>query len=240
MKKKILAIIGARSGSKELINKNIRKLGNKPLMGWIISVAKKSKLINRIIVSTDSVKYATIANKFGAETPILRPKQLAKDNSRELDFIKHMLNYLDKKENFKPDIIVRLLATCPFQKPKDIDKLIKLILNNKYDSAAIVSKARQHPEKALKIIGNKNKRLVSYIGNRGIDVGSNNNRQAYYPAYFRANVICCKTNVIYENNSLTGKKVGFLIISSKYLVDIDNILDFEFAKFLIKKFKSKL
>jgi CMP-N-acetylneuraminic acid synthetase len=231
MKNKILAIIGARSGSKELINKNIKKLGNKPLMAWIIGAAKKSKLINRVIISTDSVKYAKIANKFGAETPILRPKQLAKDNSRELDFIKHMLNYLDKKENFKPDIIVRLLATCPFQKPKDIDKLIKLILKKKYDSAVIISRARQHPEKALKIVGNKNKRLVSYINNKGTDVGSNNNRQAYTPAYFRANVIACRPDVIKKNNSLTSKKVGYLIISQSNAIDIDNEIDFKIAKY---------
>jgi N-acylneuraminate cytidylyltransferase/CMP-N,N'-diacetyllegionaminic acid synthase len=231
MKNKILAIIGARSGSKELISKNIKKLGNKPLMAWIIGAAKKSKLINRVIVSTDSVKYAKIANKFGAETPILRPKQLAKDNSRELDFIKHMLNYLDKKENFKPDIIVRLLATCPFQKTKDIDKLIKLILKKKYESAVIISKARQHPEKALKIVGNKNKRLVSYISNKGTDVGSNNNRQAYTPAYFRANVIACRPDVIKKNNSLTSKKVGYLIISTNNFVDIDSEIDFKIAKY---------
>ena len=231
MKNKILAIIGARSGSKELINKNIKKLGNKPLMAWIIGAAKKSKLINRVIISTDSVKYAKIANKFGAETPILRPKQLAKDNSRELDFIKHMLNYLDKKENFKPDIIVRLLATCPFQKPKDIDKLIKFILKKKYDSVVIISRARQHPEKALKIVGNKNKRLVSYINNKGTDVGSNNNRQAYTPAYFRANVIACRPDVIKKNNSLTSKKVGYLIISQSNAIDIDNEIDFKIAKY---------
>jgi len=94
IKKKILAIIGARSGSKELKNKNIKKLGNKPLIGWIIESAIQSKLINRVIVSTDSKKYARIARKFKAETPILRPKKLSRDNSRELDFIKHMLKCL--------------------------------------------------------------------------------------------------------------------------------------------------
>ena len=233
MKKKILAIIGARSGSKELINKNIKKLGNKPLIAWIIEAAKKSKLINRVIVSTDSIKYAKIAKQFGAETPILRPKKLAKDNSIELDFIIHMLNYLDKNENYKPDIIVRLLATSPFQKTIEIDKLIKLILKNKYNSAVIISKARQHPEKALKIVGNKNKRLVSYIGNKGAEVGSKNNRQTFMPAYFRANVIVCKNNVIKKNNSLTSSKVGYLITSSKNSVDIDNQTDFKFAQYLI-------
>lgn len=233
IKKKILAIIGARSGSKEFKNKNIKKLGDKPLMGWIIKAAIKSNLINRTIVSTDSKRYAKIARSFKAETPILRPKKLSTDSSRELDFIKHMLKWLKKNENYKPDIIVRLLATCPFQKTKDIDSVIKIILKKKYDSAVIISKARQHPEKALKIIGKKNKKLVSYIGNKGTHVGSNNNRQAYTPAYFRANVIACKANIIKKYNSLTGSKVGYIIIPKKRSIDIDSKEDFENAKYLI-------
>jgi CMP-N,N'-diacetyllegionaminic acid synthase len=237
MKKKILAIIGIRSGSKELKNKNIKKLDGVHLVGWIIKKAKKSKLINRIIVSTDKKKYAKISKYYGAETPFLRPKKFAKDNSRELDFIKHALNWLKKNENYIPDIVVRLLATCPLQKASDIDKLINIILKKKYTSAVIISKARQHPKKALKIVGSKFKRLISYIGNKGTDVGSNSNRQDYITAYFRSNVIACKTDVIKKYNSLTGKNVGYLKISDKKSIDIDNELDFEYAKFLIKKYK---
>ena len=73
-KKKILGIVGIRSGSSSLKNKNIRILGNKPLVGWILSSAKKSKYINRLVVSTDSKKYAKISRKYGAEIPYLRPK----------------------------------------------------------------------------------------------------------------------------------------------------------------------
>jgi CMP-N-acetylneuraminic acid synthetase len=237
IKKKILAIIGARSGSKEFKNKNIKKLGGKPLIGWIIKAAIKSNLINRTIVSTDSKLYAKIARSFKAETPILRPKKLSTDNSKELDFIKHMLKWLKKNENYKPDIVVRLLATCPFQKTKDIDSIIKIVLKRKYDSAVIVSRARQHPEKALKIIGKKNKKLVSYIGNKGTQVGSNKNRQAYTPAYFRANVIACDANVIKKYNSLTGSKVGYIIVPKKRSIDIDSKEDFDKAKKLIKRLK---
>ena len=97
MPKKILAIIGLRSGSKGLKNKNIKKLAGKPLFVHILETAKKSKLINRIIISTDSKKYKKIINKYGGEAPHLRPKKYAKDNSPEIDFIKDLLNYLKKK-----------------------------------------------------------------------------------------------------------------------------------------------
>ena len=100
-KLKILGLIGIRSGSKELINKNILKLGNKHLVGWIIAAAKKSTLINRIIVSTDDIKYSNIVKKYGAEVPFLRPKILAKDKSKEIDFIKYTIKKLKKKRRLQ-------------------------------------------------------------------------------------------------------------------------------------------
>ena len=148
MSLKILAVLGARSGSKGLKNKNIKILNKIPLFAHIILKAKKSKLINRMIVSTDSNNYAKIAKKYGAEVPFLRPKNFSGDKSDELDFIKHLLNYLQKEENYYPDIIVRLLATTPFQTTQDIDNSISsLMKNSNADSCSVISKANQHPEK---------------------------------------------------------------------------------------------
>ena len=240
-KKKILAIVGIRSGSTGLKNKNIKVLGHKPLVGWIIEAAKKSKHINRIVVSTDSYKYAKVVKKFNVEVPFLRPKKISKSYSDELDYIKHAINFLKKNENYTPDIIVRLLATVPFQKTKDIDKLIELVLKKKYDSSVIIAKAKQHPNKSLRII-KKGKFLVSYKTNKGIDVGRKLNRQSHFKKediYFRANVIVCNLNVIKKYNSLTSKKPGFLIIPNDNYVDIDSFDDFNYIKNLLKKKKIK-
>ena len=76
MPKKILAVIGLRSGSKGLKNKNIKLFGGIPLFAHILKSAKKSKLINRLIISTDSKSYQRLANKWGAESPYLRPKDI--------------------------------------------------------------------------------------------------------------------------------------------------------------------
>ena len=78
-KKEVCAIILARSGSKGLKNKNLRDLDGKPLISYTINDAKKSKYIDKIIVSTDSEEIAKVANEFGAETPFLRPKELSSD-----------------------------------------------------------------------------------------------------------------------------------------------------------------
>ena len=237
MQKKILGIIGLRSGSKGLKNKNIKLLGKIPLFAHILISAKRSKFINKLIISTDSVFYKKLALKYGAEVPFLRPRSLAKDNSNEIDFIKDLLKKLRKKNNYEPDIIVRLLATCPFQKTQDIDKLIRIILFKNFSSAVIISKAKQPPTKALKIIGKNKNKIVSFFSKSGRAVGSNLNRQSYIPAYFRSNVIACKTEVIKKHNSLTGSKVGYLLIPESQTIDIDNKYDLEYAEFLLYKSK---
>ena len=70
---KIIAVIPARSGSKGLPNKNIKELAGKPLIAYSIMAAQKTKLIDRIIVSTDSEEYASLAIEYKAEVPFLRP-----------------------------------------------------------------------------------------------------------------------------------------------------------------------
>lgn len=232
---KILGIFGARSGSKGVPNKNIRLFKGKPLMGLIIEKAKKSKYINRIVLSTDSKKYSIIANSFGAEIPCLRPKYLAEDNSPEIEFVKHMLDFLNKKENYKPDIVVRMMTTIPFQSTKDIDSVIELLINNhNADSAVVVSEARQHPEKALKIIEDEHKikKLVTYYSSSGREV-TPIARQNYEKAYFRGNIIACRYSTIYDTNSLTGDLVKFHIIPQERAIDIDNEIDFKICENLI-------
>ena len=228
----ILAVIGLRSGSKGLKDKNIKKLNGKPLFCYIANVAKKSKFINRVIFSTDSKKYKKLIEYYGYESPYLRPKQLSRDSSDEIDFIKDLLIKLKKKQNYSPDILVRLLATCPLQKAKDIDNAIKLILNGKYKSTVVISEAKQHPEKALKIINGEKKFVTSYISENYLKVGSKLNRQQYQKAYFRSNVIVCASQVIWKYNSLTSKRPGFIIIKNCH--DIDNLEDFKYVNFLIK------
>ena len=238
MKKKILGIVGIRSKSTGLKNKNIKFFGNKPLVAWILRAAKKSKYINRLIVSTDSHVYAKIAKKYGAEVPFLRPKKISTKYSDEIEFIKHALSFLKKNEDYQPDIIVRLLATVPFQKTSEIDKVINLIVKKKYDSSVIISKAKQHPRKALKIIGNKKKYLVSYISKKGVDIGRKNNRlinEKNEKVFFRSNVIACKLQVLKKNDSLCNNKTGYVLISNKNNIDIDSEDDFNFAKYILGK-----
>ena len=157
MKKKlnILAIIPARSGSKSIKNKNLKKIHNIPLIGYSINTAKKSKLINRIIVSTDSKKIRKVAKQFKAEVPFMRPKKFAKDTSKDTEYLKHTINTLRIKENYKADIIVILRPTLPFRNYKIIDKAIKQFSKTKADSLKSITIAKETPFKMWEIYGKK-------------------------------------------------------------------------------------
>jgi len=207
------------------------------LVGWILDTAKKSKYINRLVVSTDSQEYADIATSIGAEAPYLRPENLAADNSPEFEYVKHMIEWLEDKESYMPDIIVRMMATSPMQTSEDIDKVIEILIENKNaDSAVIISEMRQHPYKALKIIEDNmlGKRLVSYFGESGREV-TPIDRQSYEKAYVRSNIIACRRETIINTDSLTGDNVKYHIIPQERAIDIDTITDFSFAEYLIEK-----
>jgi len=233
---KILGIIGIRSGSKGVIDKNIRNLAGRPLVGWVISAALNSRNINRLVVSTDSEKYANAARSLGAEVPYLRPPELAQDDSPEIEYVTHMLHWLDENEKYQPDIVVRMMATVPFQTSEDIDGVIDILKTDKHaDSAVVIAEARQHPLKALKLMddGHGEKKLVSYFNESGREV-TPIARQSYDKAYFRGNVIACRSAVIFNTQSLTGDLVRFYIIPQERAIDIDNLIDFYIAEQLMK------
>ena len=234
-KLKILGIVGIRSGSKGVKDKNIKKLAGKPLVGWILETANKSKYINRIVVSTDSKDYAKIAMSYGVDAPYLRPNNFSTDESPEFEYIKHMLEWLDKNENYQPDIIVRMMATSPLQDVDDIDTIIKKLIDDKTaDSVVVISKASQHPEKAIKIKYNNGVgELVGYYSGSVQGVVPLV-RQSYEPAYFRANAIACWLNVIHKTGSMTGNLVRYHEIPQERAIDIDSDIDFSVAEFLIK------
>jgi N-acylneuraminate cytidylyltransferase len=127
----IHALIPARSGSKGIKNKNIVKINNKELIGYTIETAKQIRLINKVIVSTDSVKIKKIAERFGAEVPFLRPLEFARDNSSDLDVFKHYIFWLKKVKKKIPNLIVHLRPTTPLRDGKKLSEAISLMLRKK-------------------------------------------------------------------------------------------------------------
>ncbi len=128
--KKVICIICARGGSKGLKNKNLRKILNKPLIYYPIKAAKDSKVIDKIIVTTDSKKIASTAKKYGAEVPFIRPKKLSGDLATTEDTLKHALITYEDIARQKFEICVFLTATDIFRKNEWIKKAV-LVLKKK-------------------------------------------------------------------------------------------------------------
>lgn len=133
-----IAIIPARSGSKRLPGKNTKIFCGKPLIAYSIIEAKKSKLIDGVIVTSDSDEILAIAEKYGAIT-IKRPDEFAQDSSRMIDTVKHVIEYLGYKA-----IIVLLQPTSPLRTVKDIDKCIRLYSTECFDSVISVKELSPH------------------------------------------------------------------------------------------------
>lgn len=116
-----IAIVPARSGSKGLKDKNIKLLNGKPLLAYTIEAAQKSGCYSKIIVSTDSEKYARIAKQYGAEVPFLRNAETATDYASSWEVVKEMLNRLQaQREEF--DTFTLLQPTSPMRTSRDIKK----------------------------------------------------------------------------------------------------------------------
>lgn len=229
---KILAFIPARGGSKRVLNKNIRKLGSKPLIAYTIEAAKKSKYISRIVVSTDSAEIATISRGCGAEIPFMRPSELAQSNSTEMEFFNHALDWLKINEHYEPDLIVLLYPTSPFRKPESIDKAIEEILKHpEADSLRSVRLCSEHP---YKMWINEDGYLKPFVD--GKDPNIHTLSYQLLPTVYiqNASIYITKPLTIKEKKSPTGNLIIPFVMDEEESLDINNPIDFKFAEMIIK------
>jgi CMP-N-acetylneuraminic acid synthetase len=226
----VLAIIPARGGSRGIPYKNIVNLAGKPLIVHTIEVAKKSKCIDRIIVSTDAEKIADICKKFDVEIQ-MRPAELARDDTPDLPVFQYVLKTLKEKEGKTPDIVINLRPTCPLRTEDDIDKAVKKLIETDCDSVRTVSKVKHHPFWIGKI---EEELWIPYIKN--IDRNKYYQRQLLPDAYFiNGGVDVMKANNIIENDTLYGKNICAVSIPFERSIDIDTTLDLKFAEVILKQ-----
>ncbi len=225
----ILGVIPARGGSKEIKNKNLLKLGNKSLIEIAIKNSKQSKLINRLIFSSDSKKLIRQANKFNIEIPFIRPRKLATDTASSFSVLKHAITFLKKKENWKTDIVVLLQPTTPFRTGKLIDKAIRMLIKNKKVDAVMAIRKPDYPPYWMMNLKNGN-RLKSLIKNGNKFLSRQQTPTVYQPA---GSVYALRKKFLFSINSLLpqGKTLG-LKVSKEESINIDSQIDFLVAKTL--------
>ena len=143
----ILALIPLVAARKEFRARN-PQLRGLSLIAWSIAAAKQSELVTRIVVSTDDEEIAAVAREWGAETPFLRPAELAQDKTTDLPVFEHALKWLEEVEGCHPDVIVQLRPTSPIRPRTMVDDAIRILLEHAdADCVRGVVPAAQNPYK---------------------------------------------------------------------------------------------
>jgi CMP-N,N'-diacetyllegionaminic acid synthase len=202
----IIALIPARSGSKGVPHKNIRKLGGHSLLEWSIAACKASMTINRTIVSTDSEEYARISRDLGAEAPFLRPTKFSDDNSSDYTFIIHALDWF-KLNGSEPKYIVHIRPTTPFRNPNLIDQAVEKFINNPHATAL----RSVHPmsESAYKTFEIGSSGQLKRIASQSTELDAANNARQEFPSTYVANgyVDVLSTHFIRKSQLIHGNHV---------------------------------
>ena len=222
----ILALIPARGGSKGIPRKNIRDFAGYPLIAWSIAAGLQAHTVNRVIVSTDDAEIAAVARQCGAETPFMRPPELAQDRTTDLPVFEHALKWLEDIESYKPEIVIQLRPTSPIR-PKDcVDSAVRILIENAdADCVRGVVPAGQNPHKMWRFHGFDNP-MQPLLEVDGIAEPYNAPRQILPPVYWQTGHIdVIRTSTITRKHSLTGSTIYPLAIDARYTVDIDTLAD---------------
>jgi CMP-N,N'-diacetyllegionaminic acid synthase len=226
---KILAIIPAREGSKRVPKKNFRAFANTTLTEIAISQAKESKLLTDIVVSSDSEQVMAIAAKHAGIEAIKRPSAISDDNSPAIDYVRHSLKIKEEQQQHLFDIVVILQPSSPLRKVEDIDNTINILINNPDADSAVSVVKLDHMVHPLKLKTLSGIELLPYIEDEKGRFAANELPDVY--------VRNCAVYATWRKNletrkDIIGQKSIAYIMSPETSVDINEMLEFEFAEYL--------
>lgn len=206
-----LGIIPARGGSKGLLGKNIKPILGKPLIAWSIEAGKKSKLLDKLVVSTDSQEIASVAKEFGCEV-LMRKPELATDDATTIAVVKDIALQIPEAENF-----VVLQPTSPLRRMELIDDCIQEYLKGNYSN------------------------LATGFWCKYKEFGTHNNlrRQDYKGFFYDDGNVYVLSRKIVLDGKWFGDNIGFYEISKEQNFEIDDEVDFYILEILMKKFQEE-
>ena len=232
IKKNLIIIIPARSGSKGIKNKNFKKLNGKPLVSYSFEIAKKIKEKDKIIFcSTDSKNIKKLSIKHNVDLPFLRPKNISKNESRDLEYVNHTLaKFYDLGFKFKYGLILR--PTSPLRDANYLNNAYKIFKKNKhFDSMRAIIEVKKTPYK-MWFKSNKN---IKPILKSKIKEHYNAPRQILPKVYWQTgNFEFFRIKFNFKLKSISGKKIYGFEINKKYSLDIDNLNDIKKAEKFLK------
>lgn len=229
---KVIALIPARAGSKGVPNKNIRMLGDHALIEWSIAACRKAKLIDRVIVSTDSSDYGEMCRGFGAEVPFLRPMAISGDRSTDYEFVVHALDWFAANGG-EPEHIVHIRPTTPFRSPRLIDEAITVFRAS--STATALRSVHEMSESAYKTFEVSEGGRLKRVGTDSTALDSANNARQQFPKTYVANgyVDVLSTAFIRKQGLLHGDQV--LPFITPLVAEVDTEDDFAYLEFQLTR-----
>ena len=224
--KKILAIVPARGGSKGLPGKNLKNFRGFSLVANVGNLIKDFLIIDRAIVSTDSLEIAEEAKSSGLDVPFFRPKDLSGDLVGDIEVLKHALVEIEAIDKVIYEIVLMLQPTSPLRNLDEIKNCLDLFVKRSADSVWTVSKTdkKYHPLKQLKLDEENKMKLYDESGSKIIA------RQQLNDLYHRNGAVyVISRDLIINEASLIGRR-SFAYISDRPHISIDTLEDLELAE----------
>ncbi len=224
-----IAIIPARGGSKRIPRKNIKEFHGKPLISYSIQTALKSKLFSKVVVSTDDEEIAKIAEKYGAEVPFIRPKELSDDFATTSEVVKHAVKFLEEKDK-RYEYVCTIYATAPFLEEKYLIKGYEELKNSDAKLAFSVTSMPFPIQRTFKIDEKNRCKMFwpEYFYKRSQDLEE---------AYQDAGQFYWDKTALFSDEVVFGKD-SIPIVLPRYLVqDIDTLEDWKRAEIMYEVIK---
>lgn len=230
---KVLGVIPARKDSKRVKNKNIRPLNGEPLLLYTVRASLQSKLLDKIVLSTDSADIAEIGRRNKIEVPFIRPGNISTDESTDREYLAHCVEWYVTNRDYHPDFLVILRPTTPFKTAELIDEAIAIISERDVGSVRTVTRVTgvHHPYwMYLKDGDNLGRPFLPGISKKKYF------QSQTLPPVFRLNgvVDVIKAGNIYTKDSIYGEDIFLHEISEDISFDIDTELDFKICELLMK------
>lgn len=222
----VIGVIHARGGSKRIPLKNIKLLAGRPLIAYMVDAAMESRLLDRVIVSTDHQEIARIAREHGAEVPFMRPADLSEDVASEL-VTQHAVQFVEER-GYRVRIVLTMQPTTPFCTSEDIDACIAKMLETDLDTVFTACEVHERPEWMYWLNGSCVLPFTGTLvkGDTGI---SQKLRKLYIP---NGAVWATRRSVLMDQGLITGPNSGIVVMSRERSVDIDEPVDFVTAEAL--------
>jgi N-acylneuraminate cytidylyltransferase len=225
------AFIFARGGSKGLPGKNLRDLNGKSLLRRAIETCQATPEIGRVIVSTEDKDIAAAAKSLGADVPFVRPSELAQDESPELEAWKHALRTLQDLEGQMPETLVSVPTTAPLREPQDLSNCLELYEKTSADLVITSAVSPHNPYFNLFELSDTGEVLVPMLRTE------NAFRRQNVPQVNSITPICyvARSSYVLDCQNLFEGKVRTQVVEAERAVDVDTLMDFEYAEYLIQR-----